>query len=387
MPQTLAKTPEGALDAVTINGHIYAVVPVKDLAENNSFLYNQDWVDEFDLEIPKWNTVHDLLPLFRQVRQLRDEKYPDKKDIPVARFYDVFHRWHPVEMFVPNLACVNVTGIESIKGYAPGTEVFAPYQTDEYRAICHLFAELVEERIFPYDRENFDKDAVIFNSGDMFAGWNQGYIEVPLDLFKFPTKLQTQNLSLMYTGYIQAALNSIGGNCKNPERAAMMLELFNNDKYIATTARFGIEGEHYIVNEDGQADQPNAPKNKGLAAGDRPFYNWYAIQIGDITAGLLPTDVSLEFADKVRTLNETATRTDNLGFIPDLTSIQNEIAACSSVYSEYVNSTSLASGMLDSKTIDTLVDEYVEKLNSNGQQKIIDEIQKQLDAWREATGK
>lgn len=387
MPQTLAKTPEGALDAVTVNGHVYAVVPVKDLAENNSFLYNQDWVDEFGVEIPKWNTLYDILPLFYELRELRDEKYPDKKDIPIAKIYNVFYRWHPMEMLVPNLAAVNITGIESIEGKAPGTEVFAPYTMNEFKENSKLLSKLVKDRIFPFDHANFDKDQVIFNSGDMFAGWNQGYIEVPIDLYKFPTKLQTQNISMMYTGYIQAALNCIGGNTKHPERVAMLLELFNNDQYIATTARFGIEGENYILTADGQADLANSPKNKGLASNERPFYNWYAIQIGDITACHLPTDVTLEFGNKVKTLNETAIRTDNLGFIPDLNPIQNEIAACSSVISEYVNPTSLSSGMLDDATIDTLFDEMVAKLESNGQQKIVDEIQKQLDAWRTSVGK
>jgi hypothetical protein len=37
--------------------------------------------------------------------------------------------------------------------------------------------------------------------------------------------------------------------------------------------------------------------------------------------------------------------------------------------------------------VDTAVDEFVAKLEANGSQKIVEEIQKQLTEWRKSVGK
>ena len=78
--------------------------------------------------------------------------------------------------------------------------------------------------------------------------------------------------------------------------------------------------------------------------------------------------------------NKTGTPSDNVGFVLDTTNITNEIAACSNVISEFDGT--LSKGQNDN--VDELVDEFVAKLEANGSQKIVDEAQAQLDAWKAA---
>ena len=61
----------------------------------------------------------------------------------------------------------------------------------------------------------------------------------------------------------------------------------------------------------------------------------------------------------------------------------NEIAACTNVIAEY--QTDLANGQLNSADeVNQAVDEFVEKLNANGAEKIVAEVQSQIDAWQAA---
>lgn len=73
----------------------------------------------------------------------------------------------------------------------------------------------------------------------------------------------------------------------------------------------------------------------------------------------------------------------NLGFDINTEAISNEVAACTSVVKEYNNRLQL--GQEDD--VDGIIDEFIEKLKANGMDKIVEETQKQLTAWRAANGK
>ncbi|NLC44808.1 MAG: DUF3502 domain-containing protein, partial [Clostridiales bacterium] len=58
--------------------------------------------------------------------------------------------------------------------------------------------------------------------------------------------------------------------------------------------------------------------------------------------------------------------------------VANEIAAVSNVIAEYHEP--LAYGMV--KDVDGHIDEFVAKLEANGVEKVIEEVQRQLNEWR-----
>ena len=72
-----------------------------------------------------------------------------------------------------------------------------------------------------------------------------------------------------------------------------------------------------------------------------------------------------------------------MGFVVDPTPIVNEVAACTSVVSEY--QTDLTCGQASSQDeVKELVEEFVDKLKANGVDTIVAEVQKQMDAWKAA---
>ena len=92
---------------------------------------------------------------------------------------------------------------------------------------------------------------------------------------------------------------------------------------------------------------------------------------------------STNYFAKIKEMNQTATPRPNSGFVFDKEPVANQIAAVTNVVAEYHNT--LITGQ--NANVDQLVDEFVSELKSNGMDEIVEEAQRQLDAWREANGK
>lgn len=148
-------------------------------------------------------------------------------------------------------------------------------------------------------------------------------------------------------------------------KAAMILlnELYTNHE-LADLIIYGIKDKHYTITEDGLL-QPNPDAYSTL---NWAYPNQYA---STVTVGN-PPDV-WEQTDK---FNKEAVKSPALGFSFDQAPVANEITAVTNVYTEYQNA--LEFGFLDPEVA---IPEMNEKLMAAGLQKIIDEKQKQLDAW------
>lgn len=92
---------------------------------------------------------------------------------------------------------------------------------------------------------------------------------------------------------------SVTANAKNPERALMMYDLFQYDKDIYHLTQYGIEGQQYVVNQDGFREKPEgydedrdayiwdmwSTRNDAL---EIPEFNPYQKQIDDVNALIKP---------------------------------------------------------------------------------------------------
>ena len=61
----------------------------------------------------------------------------------------------------------------------------------------------------------------------------------------------------------------------------MVMELVNTDPYVATLLRFGIEGEHYLIDGDGNMTFDGSPRNSDPA--NRGYQYWYGASFGNLT--------------------------------------------------------------------------------------------------------
>ena len=388
MPKTKKIVPDGAWDAVTMDDHIYAVVPYKDLAARWGYIYNKTMTDEYGITVPesgKWSVFQDLIPMLYEAKQKRDAAQPDLKDVPIMDLIGNTEAYYPHEV-LDGLAVVNVPGVEAFKGKGKGETVFNIFETKEYKELCETIKKLVHDGIFPYDAANFDKDKELMKAHKLLGIYPQGYIEIQDDMNPGQVSaLTNSDLSIMTNSYVRSTLQAISSKSKHPERAAMFLELLNTDPVVSNYARFGIEGQHYSLAKDGRIDITDSPRNGGRSNADYGYYYWYGGEFGNILGGNIPTFVSKEFPKKLAELNDGSIKDTNLGFSFDTTPVTNEIAACSNVISQFDSKTNLKSGMIED--IDGTLNDFLSKLKANGSQKIVDEAQRQLTKWRASVGK
>lgn len=165
----------------------------------------------------------------------------------------------------------------------------------------------------------------------------------------------------------------IGRNCKYPERAMEVLDYMYGSAEIMNLVNWGIEGKHYVVKdkEKGIITYPEGVtsenKTYGLNIGyELPnqfiAYNWEGTQP--------------DIWDQYRKFNEEAKPLISTGFIYDNSSVATDVASLNNVLNQYMDS--IGSGAIDPKTV---IPQFNEALKKAGLQTVIDEKQKQLDAF------
>lgn len=168
----------------------------------------------------------------------------------------------------------------------------------------------------------------------------------------------------------QGAMMAISTASKNPERAMMFLNLLNTDPELFTLLDYGVEGVHYdLVN--GEAVFTEAREN----------YMPWTNGMGNVT--LLPPQEGqgADFYDDFKAYYGAAEEIPSLGWAFDPTVVENEMGALTNVASEY--SLALSTGTVDPAE---KLPEFLQKLEDNGMQKVVDEANSQLDSFMEAKG-
>ena len=171
----------------------------------------------------------------------------------------------------------------------------------------------------------------------------------------------------MTTGGITATMQAINRNSKNPERAMMLLELLNTDKDLYNLLNFGIKDKHYKIDADGFMVPGDDQK------GYNPYVPWMFASnyLANVEKGMPKT-----VWEDTKKINESAIPSKLLGFTFDAEPVKAEIGQTNAVYDEYSRAIDLGVAS------EAKYNEFVAKLKAAGSDKIIAEMQKQIDAWK-----
>lgn len=373
-------------DAMRMDGKIYGIPILKDNCYIMNMIYNEELANDLgldmaNLEYKNWRENEEF---FTNALALRNEKYPELAGKPLLNDITMEVPFYfGLETFLGNYVAVcNIDGIDDVKGYDSNT-VFNLYATDEYRDFCLMKQRMVENGVYAYDYGDFPDS---YSDGSLLAmsGWGFTYISDHLYGDKYTTKLKIAENVWTDTGNYIGTGSAISVNCANPERAMMVLELVNTDPYVATLLRFGIEGEHWIKDANGNMTMDGSPRNSDPS--NRGYYYWYGASLGNLTIVEAPEDLTGPdniMMKNIVELNNSAMLPAHMGFVLNTESIANEIAACSNVVAEYADT--LRKGQYDSpEAVNAAVDAFNQKLQENNVDKIVTEVQAQIDAWNAA---
>ena len=154
---------------------------------------------------------------------------------------------------------------------------------------------------------------------------------------------------------------------REPEAAATFLELMFNDARMANLFAWGIEGVDYEVDADGVAHYIEGNENPAYHTVAFLNPNCFIIHPWE---GDDPDikNIQKEYLDN-------AQYSKYLGFNADYSAVTSEISAISSVYTEFPPQ--INSGVASEETYQAFLD----KLAASGMDTILEDYQKQLDAW------
>ena len=169
-------------------------------------------------------------------------------------------------------------------------------------------------------------------------------------------------------GYVVNAMT------EHPDETFAVLEQLYINKDIIDLAGFGIEGENYVLNEEGKAVVP-----EGLTMETdtytTAFMAW--VVIPNVYGHFVMDQWDSDRNEKIHEYDENRAATSHaLGCIFDSSNVADEYAACCNVASKYYNV--ILSGTVDP---DEVMASFREELKAAGEDKVIAEKQAQLDAF------
>lgn len=386
LPKTTGQLIEGALDSLTIDGEVYAVPILKDMFVRYAWTINQTMIDDLGVSFPEeWATKWDVVDFLYEVLEARNDKYPEIADDPTASlvgdvFYD-YDQWFVSERLIGGynlpLVDVNISEQYGYKGIPLNDTCFCPVYTQEFRDLMKQVRDMVSDGIGSFDPKGINIEYEM-NAGNLVGSCGTGLISVP----EISSGGYTQKLypsSVVYADDYKYGF-AINAACENVELAVQVLELLQNDPYLATTLHFGKEGSGWTDKDnDGVIELTEAnsdPRN-------RLWYSWYGWTLGGVTAMKTIPGSSTTYMDELKALNMSAPAKPNRGFKFDTDPVADKILSVSNIYAEYFNV--LMKGT--NSDVDGLIDTFISKLKAAGMDDIIAECQSQLDAWRAANGK
>ena len=174
-------------------------------------------------------------------------------------------------------------------------------------------------------------------------------------------------------GYIINAMT------KHPDEAFKVLrELYINED-VKRLISFGVEGEDYVVSEDGLyalypdgVDGNTAEYNIGMQ-------NWWIMANGQCT--IVPTSQAPDYWELTRQYDARAIQNPLVGCVFDNSDVKDEYAACMNVYAKYFDA--IMCGSMDT---DEGLALYSQELKAAGEDAVIAAKQAQVDAFLASRG-
>lgn len=359
----------GFMDACYFGGELYGFPTYRDLATQFGLVCRKDILEETGVnpeEIKSWDDVENLLA---KVKELHPNMYPL---IPADRKAGGLTNYNGGIFDIIDTS----SGVGSYIDSDGDSEIICIYQTDEYMELAERAYEWNEKGYFMPDSttsEALRQDLVRADSAFSFYGRVH-----PGTVTQETTNSGKEMVTIPFSNRI---LTTSGVNfcqwilptqCESPEKALAFLNLLYTNSEIQNLFKYGIEGVNYEVKdkEKGIAGYPDGVDSSNVGWGNE---SWMT---GNASAGYIWETDSPDIWKEYDVYNNDAKESPLYGFVFDSSKVQNEIAAAQIVKDKYTSI--IEAGLTDPKsTIEKLNNEMIEA----GVQKIIDEMQKQVDEW------
>ena len=248
--------------------------------------------------------------------------------------------------------------------------VINQFETEEFKTLINRMAEWYQEGWIPADVASGSYSQTSTDMGSSRT-WTPNYVTT------FTQGGKKRNREVMRFGdpyyiasYISGTMWSVSATSANPARTLKFINLLHTDSYLHNLLKLGVEGTHYSVDTNGQAHLESKSSRYCLEG-----VRWI---FGDETIGITLDTQDKNVYTEVKKINDETPLSQTIGFTFDRTNVMTEIQLSSQVVTKYISN--LGCGEQLTK-VPTYYNDFIAELNANYCDKVIEEKQKQLDAW------
>ena len=340
-----------------VDNEIYAVPNYQQMYKWWAILMPRRIAEEYGIDMTYISDLRQLEPYLELIRDNEPQLFP---------IHNPYQEY--TERITPSFAVIRKAAIGSDDAFT----VHPQHDTREHQAMLELRRDWMEAGFFRPDIatvENTNAD----RNNLRYAMWMD---QVGPD-FKVNAERRYGEEIIgipVLPPYIESAagietMNAISRTSRNPEMALRFLEVMQTDKELYNMLSYGIEGEHYEFIEENTIRLVED-------SGYQPNRTW---MFGNTFNRYLTEGEDPEVLEQIREVNATALRSPLRGFNFDAAPVRTQIQQVQAVVKEFGG----ISWVESDSEYDSLFDEYRTKLKQAGQDEIVEEVQRQVDAWLE----
>ncbi len=358
---------ESTWQSVTVNGGVYAIPHMKDIAYEVFWILNTDYFIREkgfpqEKEIP-FEAIEPYLAAYKQ-------DYPD--DYPLKIAYGGLTSWQN-----DLVDWLNSTYLIGLEWEAQGTD-------REYTVKSALEIPAWQNRLKTihqwYLKGYINPDAAVTESmprsqaGVVQSG--QGWFgaeTIWANAVQKPIYIASYDGPDLSTSSVRGALTAVSSFTPHVGAALQLIQLMNTDPWYRETARYGIEGKHYVRNADGTITRTQRGiSNMGVEAYTEGHYTLGALEASSFPE--VPTDpdqwkkAMAHYAD--------ARISSAMGFVPDIGPVESECLAIRQIIEEYRRE--LYTGTSDPEDV---IPVMLARMKEAGLDRVLAETQRQLEAF------
>ena len=353
---------EGQWEATKYDGKIYFIPVYKDNVEGYDFMFRKELVDQFGWDISTVKTLADLEPM------LADAKSAGLKYPLLTQKTAMFYRWY-IDKFdfftadaTSNFVCID----------RASNEVVDTILTPEYAEFCKLMGDYLAKGYVSEDDYTKTTTDTTTQTQDWAVSW---WTDIPVN--EEANSRYGQEVVMTPATNRYAHSTSALGSCycvtanSTPEQAKACVDfmgLLYTDSTLADLYTFGIEGEDYTYDANGQVTQTSEKYNHSM---------WESAN------ATIVTPLDNEPANKAElydAFNGGAQTSCAAGFRFDKTPVEAAYVACQNLFEQY--GFPLENGAYPADQVDSVIAEYQDALDAAGYQDVLAEFQNQYNAWK-----
>lgn len=356
-------------EASKIGGQIYGVPSEKEIGSMPMWVFTKEYVDKYNIPYEDIHSLEDLEPWLQVIKENEPDVVPLylTKDYSAPTYMDKIQDPVGIEYGDESLKVQNVFETEKMQSTL---ETMRKYYNAGY----------INKDAATASDDKSIKRFVTKGDGQPYAelvwGKDLGYEVVASPIMD----TQVTNASA------RGALTAINKNCAHPEKAVEFLNLVNTDEYLRNLLNYGIEGVHWEKVEV-------TAEEKAACEGKSYIYDYKAKLIDEkkkdysvpywVQGGLFNTYVlDNEPLDKWATFkefNDASVEAPTFGFDFDSEPVSTELSGFRNILDEF--GASLYTGSVEPSEY---IPKMTEKLQASGIDRVIEEMQSQIDTWKAA---